>query len=225
VKRIGGRSQQEAWDYHTGRNDAPEFESSQAGRVDLARFLIDKILAKDLHRRPLTIVELGCGAGDVTGPYSRPIEVHISDQDFPEPSGIDVHGYDIVPVAGEKIARRYPNMTFHLGPVEDVTPYPCDILVMTEFLEHVTDPLAIVKAWGPLAKWMVVGHPLDEPDPPYEPGHNWSYTREDWRNWFHVAGHHWWEELRFPMAAWDAMVIGHGCRYDQPAMAGVHPDG
>jgi Methyltransferase domain len=204
MHRLWGRSRQEQIDYHLRRNDAPEFDQQQPGRIDLARFLIDKILKKDLTRRPLRFIELGCGAGDITGPYSGEIEVH---------------GYDVVPVAQEKCATRWPEMKFHLGAVEDAEPQDCDLLVMCEFLEHVDDPIKIVTDWLPRAKWAIIGHPLNEPDPPYETGHIWSYTQEDWYHWFEIGGHHVWERLNFPMGYWDTMVIGHSCRMDQPPFA------
>jgi hypothetical protein len=145
----------------------------------------------------MRIVELGCGAGDVSGPYA---DTH------------EVVGYDVTAMSAATCARRWPNMEPHLGPVEEVTPSACDVLVMTEFLEHVHDPDALVRGWMPLAEWSIIGHPLNEPDPPFEPGHVWSYTREDWRRWFEISQHQWLEELRFPMAAWDEMILGHGRR-------------
>jgi hypothetical protein len=39
----------EAIDYHLKRNDTPNFTDGQPGRVDLAHFLIEKILVKDLR--------------------------------------------------------------------------------------------------------------------------------------------------------------------------------
>lgn len=214
MRRLGARSTAEAIDYHLKRNHAPEFDAEQPGRIDLARFLIEKMLLKDLPRRPLRFVELGCGAGDITGPYSIPRRL-VTVRGEIDTEGIEVHGYDMVPAAIEACERRFPQMVTHLEAVERAEPIDCDLLVMCEFLEHVTDPEAVVKAWLPRAKWAIVGHPLDEPDPPYEFGHNWSYSRDDWRRWFELGGHHVWEEFRFPMGYWDAMVMGHSCRLDQ----------
>lgn len=233
MKRVGvKRTFEEQVQYHLDDGRAPEFIDTQTGRVQLARFLIDKILAKDLPQRPLQFVELGCGAGDITGPYSlarpkivnelpltwraeRPSDreldmlVRVDDQ-------ISVFGVDVTPMAKVACARRWPAMEFHLGPVEEVEPRECDLLVMTEFLEHVADPEAIVRAWLPKAKWAIIGHPLDEPDPPIEPGHIWSYTRDDWRRWFKLGGHQIWEEFRFPMSGWDAAILGHSSRVLKP---------
>ncbi len=241
MRRIGERTAEEIISYHVGRNDTPNFTVGQRGRVELAHFLIDKILAKDLHRRPLKFVEIGCGSGDITGPYSN---VHLT---IPEPwrerrsdytlsadgistnarvdMGIEVVGIDVVPQAAISCGERWPNMTTIISPVENLDPIECDLLVLCETLEHLIDPVTVIQKWLPKAKWAIIGHPLDEPDPPYEPGHNYSYTREDWRNWFRIGGHGWFEEFRFPMAAWDAMIMGHSARLDQPAWRNIHPDG
>jgi hypothetical protein len=198
VRRIGSRTYEQQIDYHLRDGRAIDFSVAQAGRVELARFLIDKILKKELRDRPLRFVELGCGAGDITGPYAS--------------AEIEVHGWDVVPAAEEACARRWPAMAFNLQPVEEAQPMDCDILVMTEFLEHVVDPERIVRDWLPRAKWAVIGHPLNEPDPPFEPGHIWSYTLSDWEHWFELGNHHYWERFRFPMAGWEEMVMGHSQR-------------
>lgn len=227
MHRLGQRTTREALDYHLRRNDTPNFTVGQAGRVELAHYLIGRILAKALTERPLKIVELGCGSGDVTGPYAPPWRNYTSlsgeTTDLVE-TGIEVVGIDVVPQSAISVPERFPNVTVLISPVEELEPIECDLLVMTEFLEHVIDPIGIVKNWGAKAKWMVIGHPLDEPDPPYEPGHNWSYTRADFYDWFRIAGHGVIEEFRFPMGPWDAMIMGHGCRLDQPALRAILPN-
>jgi SAM-dependent methyltransferase len=205
----GGRTREFQVQYHLGRNDAPEFDQGQPGRIDLARFLIEKILLKDLRRRPLRIVELGCGAGDVSGPYAGD-GAYAFPRGLLSTAGIEVVGIDVVPIAKEKCNARWPEMNFILADVQDVEPMDCDILVMTEFLEHLADPMAVAAAWMPHAKWAVIGHPLNEPDPPYEHGHSWSYTEEDWRNWFALTPMPIWEMFKFPMGYYPEMIMGHG---------------
>lgn len=200
MKRVGeARTFEQQIQYHLDDGRAPWFIDTQRGRTELARFLVQKIL-NDIGGDK-TIVELGCGAGDITGPWSRYNHVV---------------GYDVTPEAQRSCAERWPDMEFHLQPVEQVEPFECDILVMTEFLEHVDNPVSIVQGWLPKAKWSIIGHPLNEPDPPIEPGHVWSYTRDDWRRWFTLGGHRWHEEFRFPMGGWDEMILGHGQRVLKP---------
>lgn len=207
----GGRTTEFQHQYHLKRNDAPEFDVNQPGRIDLARFFIEKMLLKDLTRRPLKIVELGCGAGDVTGPYSMGMTFHTTRGPI-DTQGIEVIGIDVVPVAKEKCNRRYPSMNFILSAVEELTPIDCDLLVMTEFLEHLADPITVADRWMGKAKWALIGHPLDEPDPPYEHGHAWSYELSDWTNWFTRNNFEIWERVTFPMGYYDYMVMGHGSR-------------
>lgn len=200
MKRVGqARTFAEQIEYHLEDGRAPVFEVSQPGRVETARYLIRKILDEIGEGR--TIVELGCGAGDVSGPFA---------------SKNTVHGYDITAAAKVACNERFPQMIFTLAAVEHIDPIECDILVMTEFLEHVDNPVAIIQKWMPLAGWSIIGHPLDEPDPPFEPGHIWSYTREDFQRWFPLGGHRMHEEFRFPMGPWDAMILGHGQRKVKP---------
>lgn len=209
MQRLWDRTREEQIDYHLRDGRAPEFDKGQPGRIELARFLIDKILHKDLTARPLTFIELGCGAGDITGPYT-----------LPPPFGIHVIGYDVTPAAQETCARRWPDMEFHLQPVEEAEPQDCDVLVLCEVLEHLDDPVSLVRAWLPKARWAIIGHPLNEPNPPFESGHLWSYTREDWYDWFRIGGHHPWERFEFPMGVYDTMIMGHSARLDQPATTG-----
>ena len=181
-------------DYHLADGRAPWFIETQTGRIELARFLIDKIIREHEGYPRLKVVELGCGAGDISGPLNK---------------DHNVIGFDVTAAAEEACRERWPRMAFRRQPVEDVAPFESDILVMTEFLEHVIDPVSIVKSWLPLARWAVIGHPLHEPDPPIEPGHIWSYTRTDWRHWFELGDHQWWEEFRFPLGVYDEMILGH----------------
>jgi 2-polyprenyl-3-methyl-5-hydroxy-6-metoxy-1,4-benzoquinol methylase len=175
----GGRTQEFQHQYHLKRNDTPNFEQGQPGRIDMARMFIEKMLIKDLRYRPLRIVELGCGSGDVTGPYSAPDRIYSTPRGEIHTQGIEVIGVDVVPQAVISVGQRYPNMTVLLSPVESLQPVDCDLLVMTEFLEHVADPVKITRDWMPHARWALIGHPLNEPDPPYEMGHAWSYDVVD----------------------------------------------
>jgi len=213
VDRLWPRTLDQQLKYHTDRNDTPNFEVGQPGRVDLARFFIEKMLLKDLPTRPLRIVELGCGAGDVTGPYSSNM-VYETPKGAIDTNGIEVIGIDVVPMAAQTIAPRYPWMKVIVSPVEDLDPIDCDLLVMTEFLEHVDDPIAMTTKWMPHARWALIGHPLNEPNPPFEVGHIWSYTKQDWMEWFYRTNYQWWERMIFPMGHWDEMIMGHGSRID-----------
>lgn len=206
----GGVTQEEQHAYHLKDGRAPIFEVGQPGRIDLARMLLEKILLME-PKRPLRIVELGCGAADISGPYSINATYKYP-RGWLDTKGIEVIGVDWVPEAQRVSSQRFPGMTFIWSPVEDVAPMDCDILVLCEFLEHVADPVKIVADWLPRARYAIIGHPLNEPDPPFEPGHCWSYTEEDWHHWFALGDHFVQERFLFPMGPWPDMVMGWGVR-------------
>jgi hypothetical protein len=217
VERLWPRTRDQQIGYHLDRNDTPDFTQGQPGRIDLAHFLIEKMFLKgdlDRHRRN-KIIELGAGSADISGPYSNGLDMRGDIRISPQ----DVLAIDVVPQSAVSIPARFPDVEVRIGAVEDMEPEACDLLIMCEFLEHVDDPVKIVQDWLPKARWAVIGHPLNEPNPPYETGHIWSYTLEDWQNWFAMGGHHIWERLLFPMGYYDNMVLGHSCRMDQPPFA------
>jgi hypothetical protein len=83
---------------------------------------------------------------------------------------------------------------------------------MTEFLEHLYDPWSVVRQWMPHANFAIIGHPLNEPTPPFERGHIWTYELADWYAWFGEFGWSVEEVYRFPMGPYPEMVLGWGRR-------------
>jgi len=179
------------------RNDGREvsiFEETQNYRIRLTRTVIQDIIDQYPGER-LRIVEPACSAGDLAGYFS---------------SEHEAIGCDIVPAAVEATRSRYPKMTVEQGKAEAWEPRMADILIMCEFLEHIADPIGFVSKWAPLARHMVISHPLvrDGFDP--EVGHFWAYYDEDFRNWFPLGGHrlvHW---TGFKMGY--EMIVGRGDR-------------
>jgi|WetSurMetagenome_2_1015567.scaffolds.fasta_scaffold01762_2 hypothetical protein len=194
MKRMNGRTYAEQIQYHLDDGRAPNFEIGQRDRVLKARELVRNAIGGWTDQK---IIELGCGAADISGPFSE--------------EGHTVTGFDVVPEAYRVCAERWPKMWFHLGPIEDVVPVSCDVLILCETLEHLYDPIGLVAGWGPLAEWMLVSHPLDE-WPPIEPGHIWSYERADFENWFRIAGMKMVEAYTFEMGPFKNMAIGLGRR-------------
>ena len=182
-----------AYNLRDGGTAVTIFADAQTQRVDLARKLISNIIADEPGRK--LIIEPGCSAGDISGYFSQE---H------------DVQGFDVSPAAVAATRERYPLMKVSEDVVENVTPVPCDILVLCEFMEHLADPIGLAKAWIPLAKHVVIGHPLvgDGMDP--EQGHVWAYDVQDFVDWFVIGGHGLVEAWEFPMGY--RMVIGRGKR-------------
>ena len=173
MRRISDLSHAEILAYNLRDNGTAVtvFADTQAARVERARGFIRSII--EHLRRPVKIWELGCSAGDISGWFS---------------AGHEVTGVDIVPAAVDLARTRYPAMNVWLGPVEAVVPQSCDILVLCEFLEHVDDPIHLVKTWLPIAEFAVIGHPLHDPGN-VEPGHIWSYDQLDYDTWLELGGH------------------------------------
>lgn len=200
----------EAQRAYDNQSYAPEFDKTQPGRINLVRMYIETMLLKDLIYRPIRIVDLGCGAGDTTGPYSG-THKYVMPRGEIDTTEIEVVGVDWMPNAVSETTRRFPDMTMLWSPAEELEPIDCDLLVMTEFLEHLADPTALVAKWMPHTKWALIGHPLNEPDPPFEKGHAWSYTFEDWKQWFLGNRFDIWDFVKFPMGPYE-MILGHGSR-------------
>lgn len=169
------------------------FEDTQHDRVRRARELVAKILPQCPPRAK--IVEPGCSAGDISGWFS---EDH------------DVEACDVVPAAVAATRERYPLVKVEQCLAEDWAPRECDILILCEFLEHIDDPVAFVQAWLPLAKFVIIGHPLVEDGWDPEEGHIWAYWEQDFVDWFTMGGHLLRELFTFPMGY--HMVMGWGER-------------
>lgn len=193
MRRIQAWTQQQIIDYNLrdGGTAVTIFADAQTGRVEKAREIISTILegAEDA-----LIVEPGCSSGDIAGWFT------------PDHRAI---GYDVVPAAVAATRARWPWMDVTQATAEEIEPFPCDVLVLCEFLEHIDDPDDFVKKWLPMAKNVVIGHPLvmDGHDP--EQGHVWAYYPEDFEAWFPMGGHVMQEAWTFPMGPY-LMIIGWG---------------
>ena len=201
MRRIRNLSFDEIIEYNLreGGTEFTIFADAQTDRVNMARKLVAGCLdiadAQNGWVGGRNIVELGCSAGDILGVFS---DVH------------ECYGYDVTPGAVKAARERYPKLTVIMAAVENVEPHECDVLILCEFLEHIVDPIELVKGWMPLAKTVVIGHPLvgDGDDP--EPGHLWGYTPEDFAAWFPMGDHVLDEAYTFEMGY--PMVIGRGHR-------------
>lgn len=197
MRRLSNLTYEEIIAYNL-RDDGNEFTvflDTQTDRVIKARELVANCLAHVRDHRSRVIVELGCSAGDIVGAFAK--EHHCI-------------GYDVTPGACRAARERYPDLTVVEIAVEDVPPFPTDVLILCEFLEHVVDPVGLVKAWMPLAETVVIGHPLvgNGDDPEY--GHLWAYEPRDFDAWFPMGGHVMDEAYSFDMGY--QMVIGRGHR-------------
>ena len=204
MRRIGlSDSEIIPYNLRGGGNEFTEFDTGQPERVMKAREIIGVIGDEMLYGKHgpsqshAVIVEPGCSTGDISGYYSQ--------------YGHEVIGIDVTPGAVAMARQKWPRMRAVEADVERMMPITCDILVMCEFLEHITDPVAFAKAWMPLARFSVIGHPLVGDGHDQEPGHLWAYTPEDFEAWFTMGGHRMREAWTFEMAGYQ-MAIGWGKR-------------
>ena len=196
MRRLNLMTQAQAIEYNLRDNGMAVsiFAETQPYRLWFCQQYISAIIA-DRPGERLTIIELGCSAGDIAGTFS---EQH------------DCYGYDVVPEAVRLASQRYPLLHVKQLAAEDVPPTECDILILCEFLEHIAEPVKLVQNWLPLAKAVVIGHPLVEDGWDPEVGHLWAYYPEDFRGWFPMGGHELVEYMEFPMGY--RMILGRGRR-------------
>ena len=198
MRRLNGMNLDEiiAYNRRDGGTAVSIFADTQADRVNKAREYIAKIIKLEGFKRAV-IWEPGCSAGDISGYFTPQHEAN---------------GIDVSPAAVDATRSRYPEMHVAEMKVEDVFPQPCDILVLCEFLEHIVDPIKLVRDWMPMAKYVVIGHPLvgDGMDP--EIGHLWAYDTIDFDRWWSFGGHSMVEAVTFNMGY--RMILGWGARIE-----------
>ncbi len=167
----------------------------QKDRIERSRKALDYAIA---GRKDLQIVELGCGTGDITGPYA---EKH------------RVVGVECSPLTADKAKERFPYMSVWRHALETYHAIDSDILVLCETLEHINEPAAIVKNWGRKAGHMVISHPLNEKMGSDISGgdHCWSFDYADYLDWFNMAGHTVIKTNIFQMGKYE-IILGVGQR-------------
>ena len=135
------------------------------------------------------IIELGCGTGDISGPFSPSAEVI---------------GYDVNAPAVECARGRFPQASYEVADILTLTPVECDVLILCETLEHINDPDALLRAWLPKARTSVISHPIDGDLTGDMSGgdHCWSYSHDDFGRWAGVGGHQYLQTFGFQMGAY-----------------------
>ncbi|MCA9069273.1 MAG: methyltransferase domain-containing protein, partial [Planctomycetaceae bacterium] len=98
-------------------------------------------LAKNSSQRPVRVLDLACGGGDVT----REIAQRAAQAQLP----IEIHGCDIHPFAveysrvGETPRDAVPVSFFQLDVLQDELPNDYDVLMCSLFLHHLSDEEAL----------------------------------------------------------------------------------
>jgi len=180
------RTQDEGIEHHQGIPvRVYEGDQWQAHRIQKAREIIASL-------QPGSVVELGCGTADISGPFGGT-------------------GFDVCEAAIAEARRRFPEMDARIGIPE--APLPGDVLVLCEFLEHVAAPERLVAGWLPHFRYCLISHPLDEDKDSQLSGgeHQWSFSEGDFDNWFALGGHQLRHKETFAMGQYTC-ILGYGER-------------
>lgn len=130
--------------------------------------------------RPDTVIDPACGDASIVSAAHRlwPIrKAYLSDISLPQIAhlwGMDL-GYD---------ASLAPGDAFE---VLDGLP-KVDVIVLTEILEHIEDPGALLALARTKAARVVASSPLDEDPGRGNHEHVWSFSKEDYRGLLEAAG-------------------------------------
>lgn len=119
-----------------------------------------------------SIVDLGCGDGGLLS-LLRP--------------GTPAHGYDLMP-ANVEHARNHRRQQVDLADIVQGEPEWADLVVVTEFLEHLEDPHKMVARIAANTRWVVASSPADETDASHDAVHAWAWDRDGYAAMFDAAG-------------------------------------
>jgi 2-polyprenyl-3-methyl-5-hydroxy-6-metoxy-1,4-benzoquinol methylase len=189
MKSLMTRSVEEGVEHHKANPlRVYSHDGVQDDRVLKARKMLQRGLF-ELGPGPKSIMELGCGTLDISGPLSE----------YHEVLGVEVNQACIA-----KAKELYPKAIVTERELGEVEPMKVDAIVLCEVLEHLVDPAALVRRWLPLCRMVVISHPLDEPIGCGASGgdHQWSLTEVDLHNWFVIGGHKIHEFEQFQMGSY-----------------------
>ncbi len=128
-------------DYASKNPDWDSFDAPwKAGKV------VELITRHSL--KPRSIVEIGCGSGNVLASL-RP--------HFPEAS---LSGFDIAPDL-ERYWQKHENINFTLGDYSNNSAEIPDLILLLDVLEHLGDPFNFLEALRTKSKYVALHFPLD----------------------------------------------------------------
>jgi len=167
------------FEFHKDRERAPHWEQPiHRGRLETAgRFVL---AARDIDAvAKTTVVDLGCGDGGLVAHlrlnWSRTL---------------DVSGYDFQPSNEDGWKeRRLEGVCHQLDFVRWWTAVPrAEVYVITEVLEHLTDPHAMLKRIRLRGAQLVCSSPHDETYESHDACHAWAWDQEGYAAMIREAG-------------------------------------
>lgn len=167
-----------AW-YQT-REHAPHLEQDgHRQRLELAANMAETAI----RQGAVTVVDVGAGDGGLLSLL---------------PSQVKSWGYDLQPSNVKAAGRR--GVDVQLGDVVDRPELLdfADLIVATEFLEHIADPHRMVQAmWDCGARWLVASSPYTETAESHYPFHLYAWDRDGYRQLIEGPG---WRVVRHETA-------------------------
>jgi len=166
------------FEFHEHRERAPHLEQgAHQGRLykayDFVREAVDRVETR--MENPAVVVDLGCGDGGLLSLVSR----------LPF---IEASGYDFQPSNSQGWRERNVKGT-PLNFVDEFDKvWNADVYVMTEVLEHLTDPHGFVKKIAERKSQLVASSPFTEHSGSHDECHAWAWDEEGYKQLMWQAG-------------------------------------
>lgn len=167
------------FEFHEHRERAPHLEQGvHQGRLRLAadfvREAVDRV--EDRATRPATVIDLGCGDGGLLSLVSR----------LP---WVTSFGFDFQPSNAQGWAERNVSGML-LSFVDDWPSIPtADVYVMTEVLEHLTEPHLMMRKIAERGAQIVASSPWTEHAGSHDECHAWAWDKEGYKALMWQAGY------------------------------------
>lgn len=166
------------FEFHEHRERAPHLEQSvHQGRLRLAadfvREAVDRVETRVTS--PAIVIDLGCGDGGLLSLISRFPWVNSFGYDF-QPS--NVQGWD---------ARNVNALSFDFVSGFEHVP-GADVYVMTEVLEHLTNPHGFVQQIHSRGAQLVASSPFTEHAGSHDECHAWAWDQDGYKQLMWQAG-------------------------------------
>lgn len=166
------------FEFHEHRERAPHLEQGvHQGRLhkayDFVREAVDRVEGRTME--PAIVVDLGCGDGGLLSLISRLPWTNSRGYDF-QPS--NAHGW-----IERNIKADALNFIERFDEVAEA-----DVYVMTEVLEHLTDPHGFVKKIFERGGQLVASSPFTEHSGSHDECHAWAWDQEGYKQLMWQAG-------------------------------------
>ena len=159
------------------RDREPADHIHQTGhRTRLMRALADTQFVLDMDPECKDLCDLGCGTGGFLSNAAKRWAVRS-------------WGYDLSPQAVQFAKIQYEVDARHADFVNDEVELPTGIAVLTETLEHLVDPPAMLhKLARAQVRWIVASVPLGETRQSHYEHHLWAWDGKDFPRMFAESG-------------------------------------